>query len=134
MNICIITSSFPTKDSDPLSGWILDFCLNLANTHNVTVITAKRADQYDINKKINLVTFERKGRDIALADLKFYKIRHLFYMVNLFSNAKKALDKYAKTNKVDRSFSFWAVPSGIGSFYLYRKYNIPYDVWCLGSD
>jgi glycosyltransferase involved in cell wall biosynthesis len=35
---------------------------------------------------------------------------------------------------VDRSFALWAVPSGIGSYYLFKKYKTPYDIWCLGSD
>ena len=56
MNICIITSTFPTNNSDPLGGFILDFCLKLSEYHKVYVITQKRTEKYEIDEKINLIT------------------------------------------------------------------------------
>jgi len=134
MNVCILTSTFPTDDADPLGRFIYDFCLTLTQKNNVTVITQKRAQQYQINPKIKLIAFDWKGKDIPLADLKLYKINHLYYMISLFYNAKKTLDDYVKNNKVDYCFALWAIPSGIGAYYLFRKNKTPFDVWCLGSD
>lgn len=35
---------------------------------------------------------------------------------------------------MDHCFALWALPSGVGAYYLRLMYRIPYDIWCLGSD
>lgn len=134
MNVCIITSTFPTNEHDPLGGFIYDFSLKLAEYHTVTVFTQKRSDDYHLRDTINLITFSWKGNDIPLSDLKYYNIKHVLYAINLFVNALKALKKVIKSFKIDFSFSFWALPSGLASYYLLKKHAVPFAVWCLGSD
>ena len=134
MNICVITSTFPTNEADPIGGFILDFCLKLSEYHKVSVITQKRSDEYKINRKINLVTFDWTGNRIPLADLKFYKPNHLYHFFSLTINARKTIKSFLRSSNIDYTFALWAIPSGILSYYLFRKNNTPYDVWCLGSD
>ncbi len=134
MNICVITSSFPINDADPMGGFAYDFCLELAKTNKVTVITQKRTGNYQINKNLNLIVFDWAGKDAALAELNFFNIRHLFYVFSFFINGEKAIRNYARQNKVDYCFALWALPSGIGAYYLRSRFKVPYDVWCLGSD
>jgi glycosyltransferase involved in cell wall biosynthesis len=52
----------------------------------------------------------------------------------LFRNARKALKRIAATEKIDHCFALWAIPSGIGARFLFRRNQIPFDIWCLGSD
>lgn len=134
LNLLIISSTFPTSDADPVGGFVLDFCVKLSESHKVTVLTQKKAEAYAIDKRINLVTFPWSGDKQPLSDLKFTNPFHLLHILSLFRNARKALKKIAATEKIDHCFALWAIPSGIGARYLFRKYQIPYDIWCLGSD
>jgi glycosyltransferase involved in cell wall biosynthesis len=134
MNICIITTTFPSTENDPFGGFVYDFATELSKHHRVTIITRKRPGDYHFEKKINLVTVDWGGGNQPLSDLRFYNPRHLFYILKLFINTKKALTQVAVNEKIDHCLALWAIPSGVGSYYLLKKYNIPYDVWCLGSD
>jgi glycosyltransferase involved in cell wall biosynthesis len=134
LNLLIISSTFPTSDTDPLGGFVLDFCLKLSESHNVTVLTQKRTEDYTIDKRINLITFPWSGDKQPLSDLKFYNPFHLLHILSLFRNARKALKNIATREKIDRCFALWAIPSGIPSRYLFQRNKIPYDIWCLGSD
>jgi glycosyltransferase involved in cell wall biosynthesis len=134
VNLLILSSTFPTSDSDPLGGFVLDFCLKLSESHKVTVLTQKRAEAYTVDKRINLITFSWSGDKQPLSDLKFTNPFHLFHILSLFRNAHKALKKISAGEKIDHCFALWAIPSGIGARYLLRKKKIPYDIWCLGSD
>jgi glycosyltransferase involved in cell wall biosynthesis len=134
LNLLIISSTFPTSDADPVGGFVLDFCLKLSENHKVTVLTQKRAEAYSVDKRINLVTFPWSGDRRPLSDLKFYNPFHLLHIMSLFRNARKALNKIAADEKIDHCFALWGIPSGIAARYLFRRNNIPYDIWCLGSD
>jgi glycosyltransferase involved in cell wall biosynthesis len=134
MNICIITSTFPTNEQDPFGGFILDFCRVLSKDHSVTVVTQKRCEEYRIPDYIKLVPVLWEGNEIPLAELKFHKPSHVFYTINLLRNAAKTLTHLAQKTPIDRCFCLWALPSGLGGYFLFKKFNIPYDVWCLGSD
>ncbi len=134
MHLLIITSTFPINDADPVGGFVLDFCVKLSESHKMTVLTQKKADTYKIDKRINLVTFPWSGNKQPLSDLKFTNPLHLLHILSLFRNARKALKKITATEKIDHCIALWAIPSGIGARYLLRKYQIPYDIWCLGSD
>lgn len=133
MNICIITSTFPTNENDPYGGFIYDFATLLSKSNSVTVITRKRPGTYNFDSKIKVIAIEG-GSDIPMADLKFYNISHLMYVIRLFINARKTLKSLAQKKEIDHCFALWALPSGIASLYLLLAYKIPYDVWCLGSD
>ncbi len=134
MNLLIISSTFPTSDADPVGGFVLDFCVRLSECHKVTVLTQKKAEAYTIDKRITLVTFPWSGDKQPLSDLKFTNPFHLLHIISLFRNARKALKKLAATEQIDHCFALWAIPSGIGARFLFRKNQIPYDIWCLGSD
>ena len=134
MNICVITSTFPTNEQDPFGGFILDFCVALAKTHSVTVVTQKRTEEYHIPTLIKLVPVSWNGDKIPLAELKFYKLLHIFYAINLLFNTAKTLTRLSANTPIDYCFCLWALPSGLGGYFLFKKFNISYDVWCLGSD
>src|SRR4051812_12758319 len=134
MHVCILTSTFPVDDSDPIGRFAYDFCLELSRHHKVTVITQSRSTHYKISNTLTIIAFDWKGKDIPLAELSFLNPLHVFFTLNLFASARRTLDNYIKDQKVDYCFALWAVPSGIGARYLKRRYGVPYDVWCLGSD
>ena len=134
MNICIITSTFPTSTNDPIGGFILDFCIELSKYHPVSVITQRRSEVYDIDERINLNVFDWSGDKMPLSDLKFYNPFHIKHIFSLFKNGKKYLDEFYKSNTIDYTFALWAIPSGIAPYFLYKKNKSPYDIWCLGSD
>jgi glycosyltransferase involved in cell wall biosynthesis len=134
LNLLIISSTFPGSDADPIGGFVLDFCVKLSEIHKVTVLTQKRAETYSIDKRIHLITFPWSGDKQPLSDLKLTNPIHLLHILSLFRNARKALKKIAANGNIDRCFALWAIPSGIGAQYLFRRNKIPYDTWCLGSD
>lgn len=134
MNVCIFVSTFPTYRTDPSGGFVLDFCLELSKFYNITVITQARSEAYNIDKRINLITFKWSGKEIHLANLKFSNPKHIWHILSLFINARKTIRRFIKSNHVDRTFALWALPSGLASLFLFRRYGIPFDVWCLGSD
>ncbi|MEI6764306.1 MAG: glycosyltransferase [Bacteroidota bacterium] len=134
MNILVISSTFPTNNTDPVGGFVLDFCLKLSEQHRVTVLTQKRAETYAVDSKINLVTFLWSGSQQPLSDLKFYNPIHFFHTLSLFKNARTALKDLTNNQTFDHCFALWAIPSGIAAKYIFEKKNIPYSVWCLGSD
>src|SRR5690348_9819561 len=104
MDVCILTSTFPVDESDPIGKFAYDFCLELARNHKVTVITQSRASYYRLSNTINVIAFDWKGRDTPLADLNFFNPKHVFYTINLFASAKRVLDNYFKEHKVDYCF------------------------------
>lgn len=113
---------------------MLDFCVKLSEIHKVTVLTQKKAEAYKVDKRINLITFPWSGNKQPLSELKFMNPLHLLHLLSLFRNARKALKKIADRVKIDYCLALWAIPSGIGARYLFRRSQIPYDIWCLGSD
>ena len=55
-------------------------------------------------------------------------------IVNLFYNGKKALPPFVRENKIDACLALWVLPGGYFANQAYRRTEIPYSVWALGSD
>ncbi len=139
MNICIITSSFPANQHDARAAaglFVKDFAVALHDLgHFVSVFTPQK----NVNPKENIEGiktnwFSWMGGKKRLSYMKPYNPVDAISMVSLFRQGWQKLRKFHKEEQFDFVIAMWAVPAGLLAKKLYLKYNVPYIVWCLGSD
>ena len=137
MNICIITSSFPSNLKDiPQAPFLIDFLGELRKRrHQVCIFTQDRmeaGEEFLEGIKIRWFPWMKSNRPL----IQFNPINPLdgFRIGNLFYNGRKALLPFIRENKIDACLALWILPSGYLANYAYRHLRVPYSVWALGSD
>jgi glycosyltransferase involved in cell wall biosynthesis len=140
MNVCILTSSFPSgvDDINAAAGiFVQDFALELSqNGHSVGVLAPAVfgcAGKQSL-ANISICRFKWFGGKKPLAYLNPRNPLHLARMVSLFINWKKTLFALCRSKHIDHIIAMWAVPSGLPALWAKKKFGIPFTIWALGSD
>ena len=139
MKIAILTSSFPLDPDDPAAAaglFVRDFAVALAQQHcEVHVVTQDKGfgcknppDEIDVH------CYGWGGGDKALSQLKLYNPFDLAKASQLIAGARKKLIRLHDQHNFDHVLAMWAVPAGLTASQLKSARNVPYSVWCLGSD
>lgn len=137
MNICIITSSFPSHPDDHLQApFLIDFIEGLKRRkHQVSVFTQ---DHYGVKQEflegVKVKWFPWMGFKKPLVHLNPLNPLDIVRIGSLFWMGQKAIVPFVKENRIDLCLALWVLPAGYFANYIYRKTGIPYSVWALGSD
>jgi glycosyltransferase involved in cell wall biosynthesis len=137
MNICIITSSFPSRPDDIVQApFLIEFIIGLKKRgHQVFVFTQDReGEKEEFLKGVKVKWFPWIKSKKPLVQLHPFNPLDFLRIVNLFYSGKKQLLPFVKENKIEACLALWVLPGGYFANQAYRQAMIPYSVWSLGSD
>jgi len=137
MNICVITSSFPSRPDDLVQApFIIDFIEGLKiREHQVFIFTQDREGRKEeILKDVKVNWFRWMKSKSALVQLNPINPWDCFRIGNLLYNGRKALVPFLRENTIDVCLALWVFPNGYFANHAYRRIGTPYSVWALGSD
>jgi glycosyltransferase involved in cell wall biosynthesis len=137
MNICIITSSFPSHPQDYVQApFLLHFIEGLKKRgHRNFVFTQDREGlREDFLEGVVIKRFPWLKSKKALVQLNVFSPVDSLRLASLFYNGTKHLLPFIRENKIDASLALWVFPGGYFGNYARRQAGIPYSVWALGSD
>jgi glycosyltransferase involved in cell wall biosynthesis len=137
MNICIITSSFPSRPEDTVQApFLVDFIKELKKRgHHIFVFTQDReGDKDEFLKGVKIKWFSWIKSKKPLVQLNPFRPMDFLRIVNLFYNGKITLPAFIRENRIEVCLALWVLPSGYFANQAFRQTKIPYSVWSLGSD
>jgi len=137
MNICILTSSFPSNPHDIAQApFLINFIEGLKKRgHRIYVFTQDRkGEKKEFLKGVKVKWFSWIKSEKPLVRLNPFNPLDFLRIVNLFYYGKKALLPFIKENKIEACLALWVLPSGYFANQAYRQAKIPYSIWSLGSD
>ena len=137
MNICIITSSFPSRPDDVVQAPFLgDFIRGLIKRgHQVFVFTQDREgakEEFLGGVKVRWFPWSRSRK--PLVRLNPYSPLDFFKILSLVFNGRKELFLFTKQNRIEVCLALWILPGGYFANQAFRQTKIPYSIWSLGSD
>jgi glycosyltransferase involved in cell wall biosynthesis len=137
MNVCIITSSFPSHSDDIVQvPFLVDFIKGLKKRgHQIFVFTQDRkGEKKEFLKGVKVKWFPWIKSKKPLVQLNPLNPLDFFRILSLFFNGKSELPPFIKENKIEACLALWVLPSGYFANQAYRQARIPYSIWSLGSD
>ena len=137
MRICIITSSFPSRQDDVVQApFLIDFIGGLKKRgHKVSVFTQDRQGlKEDFLEGVEVRWFPWMGSKRPLVRLNPANPLDCLRIFSLFLRGRKALLGYLQENQTEICLALWVLPGGYFANYASRRAGIPYSVWALGSD
>jgi len=137
MNICLITSSFPSRPDDVVQApFLIDFMEGLKKRgHRVLVFTQDRqGEKEEFLKDVRVKWFPWIRSKKPLAQLNPFNPLDLFKILSLFYNGRRELFPFISENKIEACLALWVLPGGYFANRAFRRTKIPYSVWSLGSD
>jgi glycosyltransferase involved in cell wall biosynthesis len=137
MNICIITSSFPSRPDDTAQApFLIDFIRGLIKRkHQIFVFTQDREgrkEEFLKGAKIEWFPWIKSKK--PLVQLNPFRPLDFLRILNLFYFGKMALPPFIRENKIEVCLALWVLPSGYFANQALRQTKIPYSIWSLGSD
>jgi glycosyltransferase involved in cell wall biosynthesis len=137
LNICIITSSFPSRPDDLAQApFLIDFIKGLKKRGNqVFVFTQDRTGEKEaFLKDVDVKWFPWIKSRKPLVQLNPLSPLDLLKILSLFYNGRRELPAFIRRNKIEACLALWVLPSGYFAHQAFRQTNIPYSIWSLGSD
>jgi glycosyltransferase involved in cell wall biosynthesis len=137
LNICLLTSSFPSHLGDIVQApFLLDFIKGLKKRgHRVFLFTQDRKERKeDVLEGIQIKWFPWLTSKKPLVQLNPLNPLDGFRIASLIYCGRKAVLPFVKENRIDACMALWVLPSGFFANYVYQDMNVPYSVWALGSD
>lgn len=137
MNLCIITSSFPSHPKDVVQApFLRDFIDGLKRrSHKVFIYTQDRKGlKEEFLEGIGVKWFPWRGTEKPIASLNPFNPIDLCRIWSLLHNGKSRLIPFLKENQISACLGLWVIPGGYFANHAYRQIGVPYSVWSLGSD
>jgi glycosyltransferase involved in cell wall biosynthesis len=137
MNICIITSSFPSRPDDIVQApFLIDFIGGLKKGgHQVFLFTQDRQGvKEEFLEGVHVKWFPWMKSKRPLVQLNPTNPLDCLRIGSLLHKGQKELLPFVKENRIDACLALWVLPSGYFADRAYRQTGIPYSVWALGSD
>ena len=137
MNICIITSSFPSRPDDTVQApFLVDFIRELKKKgHHIFVFTQDRqGEKEEFLEGVKIKWFPWIGLKRPLVQLNPFSPLDLFRIADLFYRGKITLPAFIRENNIEACLALWVLPGGYFANQAFRQTKIPYSVWSLGSD
>jgi glycosyltransferase involved in cell wall biosynthesis len=137
MNICIITSSFPSRPDDIVQApFLVDFIKGLKKRgHRVFIFTQDReGEKEEFLEEVKVRWFPWIKSKKPLVQLNPFNPLDFFRIGNLFYNGRMAIPHFIIENKIEACLALWILPSGYFADQAYHQTKIPYSIWSLGSD
>ncbi len=135
--LLVLTSSYPFDKSDGRAAagfFVKDFITLISSLSEVTVITQNIEKETSISQedKVSVIRFPWSGKSRPLSTLRLPQ--DFFLILSVIFSGISASIKHIRKNKTDHIIAMWAIPSGVWALFMKYFFNIPYTVWCLGSD
>jgi glycosyltransferase involved in cell wall biosynthesis len=132
--ILLITNRYPCDADDPASPFVPHFVEAVrARGVQVDVLTPRYlADRGD--KEPRFVHRFAAGADRPVGSWNLLDPRSWVRLRRFLRDGHEAGRELCELRRYDHIFALWALPSGEFARRLSREFNIPYSVWCLGSD
>jgi len=137
MNICIVTSSFPSRPDDTVQApFLIDFIGELKKRgHRIFVFTQDReGDKEEFLEGVKIKWFPWIKSKTPLVQLNLFRPLDLFRIANLFYRGKTTLPAFIREKCIEVCLALWVLPSGYFANQAFRQTKIPYSIWSLGSD
>jgi glycosyltransferase involved in cell wall biosynthesis len=137
MNICILTSSFPSHSGDIAQApFLIDFIKGLKNRgHQVFLFTQNRKElKENVLEGIEIEWFPWATSKKPLVQLNPLNPLDGFRIANLIYRGRKTVLPFVREKKIDACLALWILPGGYFANYVHQQTHIPYSVWALGSD
>ena len=137
MNICLITSSFPSRPDDIVQApFLIDFTDGLKKRgHRVFVFTQDRqGEKEEFLKDVRVKWFPWIKSKKPLVQLNPFSPIDFFKISSLFLNGRRELCPFIRENKIEACLALWVLPGGYFANQAFRRAKIPYSIWSLGSD
>ena len=137
LNICIITSSFPSRPDDTVQApFLIDFIRELKKRgHRIFVFTQDReGDKEEFLEGVKVKWFPWIKSRMPLVQLNLFRPLDLFRIASLFYRGKTTLPAFIREKSIEVCLALWVLPSGYFANQAFRQTKIPYSVWSLGSD
>jgi glycosyltransferase involved in cell wall biosynthesis len=137
MNICLITSSFPSRPDDIVQApFLIDFTEGLKKRgHRVFVFTQERqGEKEEFLKDVRVKWFPWIKSKKPLVQLNPFSPVDFFKISSLFLNGRRELFPFIRENKIEACLALWVLPGGYFANQAFRQTKIPYSIWSLGSD
>jgi glycosyltransferase involved in cell wall biosynthesis len=136
MNILLITNRYPKNSDDPASPFVPDFVHALRGAGARVIVQTPLYGIMPAKGDPDVYRF-RFGQDDSeepIGSWNILKPRTWWSIFRFVESGENAVDELVQRYAIDHILALWALPSGWFAHYAARKWNIPYSVWCLGSD
>ena len=134
--LVLVTTSFPehSEGASAAGSFVYDLAVAIGKLGVMTyVVTPGIRDQKEkIGKYVQVYRFGVPKLPLSLLSLR--NLSDIAPIFKTLSSGKKAVESIVESVQPDHIFALWALPSGYWAQKASRKFNIPYSVWCLGSD
>lgn len=134
LRICIITNRFPANQDDVASPFVKDFYLGLKEKGIDTFVFTPAYNVDGVEKDENVFRFSWAGGEKVIGSLSFSNPKEVYHLYSFLSCGKNQLKEFVKQKNINQVLALWALPSGWFAYFIKKKLDIPYSVWCLGSD
>jgi glycosyltransferase involved in cell wall biosynthesis len=136
MNILLITNRYPRDDNDPASPFVPDFVQALtALGARVIVSTPQYGDPPETeNGDVYRFRFGPTTDETPIGSWNILLPKTWLKIHRFVAVGERAVDDLVTRFSIDHILALWALPSGWFARHVARKRDIPYSVWCLGSD
>ena len=137
VNICLITSSFPSRPDDIVQApFLIDFIKGLKKRgHQIFVFTQDRkGEKEEFLGGVRVKWFSWTKSKKPLVQLYPFSPANFFRILSLFLNGRRELFAFVRENGVEACLALWVLPAGYFANQAFRRTKIPYSVWSLGSD
>lgn len=132
--LLIITNRYPANADDGASPFVADFVRAVRRTGiDCTVLTPfHEAKSFDDDSDV--VRFSWGEKDRTIGSLPMYNPLSWPKIAQYMRNGYREAERLYREKNFDFCLALWAAPSGIIARRLKKNFNLPYAVWCLGSD
>lgn len=136
MNILLVTNRYPRDDEDPASPFVPDFANALtALGARVIISTPQYGPPSDTRSEhVHRFVFEPTADETPIGSWNILRPRTWRRIHRFVAAGEQAVDDLVVRYAIDHILALWALPSGWFARYAARKRQVPYSVWCLGSD
>ncbi len=132
--ICIVTNRYPAHPDDVASPFVRDFHLGLKKRGLEVSVFTPGYDTPALEWTEDVVRFRWAGGEKVVGSLNLSNPRELLQLLSFLRSGRRQLLGHLKKTRADACLALWALPSGWFAYQAKRKLDIPYSVWCLGSD
>ncbi len=136
MNILLVTNRYPRDSDDPAAPFVPDFAEALTALGVRVIISTPQYGTPSGGEAdhVHRFTFESTTDETPIGSWNLLAPRTWSRVHRFVSAGERAADDLVVRYSIDHILALWALPSGWFARCAARRHQVPYSVWCLGSD